>query len=166
MKALVSPADIKRAREAAEAAVVGAYGPMDVKGEQLCWEGRIARGQEKASELIAAGAVTREQIEAILDDFVHQYKLAEAEARRLQDVYFDLCQKAGTAPQIFSRPACPCRYCTERVDWSAVENYKRAVATVLDSQFADNEAIQLARAMAELCASRRIAVTITIEGDR
>ncbi len=159
----VSEKDLKLAREAVEAALKEAYAPNHKVGdEMLCWEGRITNTVDKADGMIKAGKITRETVDSLLNDFTRHYNNAVASVQESIDRYVALCEKAKVKPIVFTRPSCPCRFCKERSTYTTVEKYKRAIMDVVESNFQDNEALQLARHFAELCNASGVTVTINM----
>jgi len=137
MKTNISNAQIGMARSKAEAALVKAYGPMDVSGEQTCWEGRIARAVTKAQDLIDTGKLTSAQARSLISDFEQQYWTALALARAAQDEYYSLCNQANVAYQPLLRPHCPCPTCAERIQMELNEEYRRALQSMHESKAND-----------------------------
>lgn len=159
----VSEKDLQLAREAVEAALQEAYAPIHKVGnEMLCWEGRITNTVDKADALIKGGKLTQETVYGLLEDFRQNYDRSVATVQQNIDRYVDLCQKAGVKAKVFTRPACGCRFCKDRVTYTTVEQYKRAIMDVVDSGFQDNEALALARHFADLCSASGVTVTINM----
>ena len=162
MKANISPRQIEASRKKAEAALLKAYGPMDVSGKQLCWEGRIAQAQEKAQSIIDAGKMTREQVAKLISDFEQQYWTDLAAARTAQDDYFALCQQAKTDAQPFPRPYCHCPTCVDRVAMQFDEDYRRALQTLHES-LASDESVNQVRAILLQCQQANINLKLPME---
>ena len=159
MKNIVSKAQLQRAEDAVNQALLAAYGPMDVQGEQLCWEGRIRRAVEKADELINSGKLTRDKVQGIIDGFQHEYDEALHTARKAQDTYFDLCKQATVAPKRFQRPQCPCAACAERIRYEAADGLEQAVQAMLES-FTD-DTVATARRWWQQC--QKLGVTVELD---
>lgn len=159
MKNTVSKAQLQRTEDAVNQALLAAYGPMNVQGEQLCWEGRIRRAVEKADELINSGKLTREKVVGIIDGFQQEYNAALHDARKAQDEYFDLCKQAGITPKRFQRPQCPCNACKERIRYEAADGLEQAMQAMLES-FTD-DTVSTARRWWQQC--QELGVTLELD---
>lgn len=126
-----SKADIKRAEDAVNQTLMAAYAPMEVGGEQLCWEGRIDRAIERSGDLVQSGKLTQEQVRGIIDGFVAEYKSATSASMKAENEYCDLCKAAGIAPKHFQRPHCPCTSCAKRIRYRAATDLENALAEML-----------------------------------
>lgn len=161
MRNLVSQAQIKAARENAQQALNAAYAPLEsVKDAKVCWEGRMARAVEKADELISAGKKTKEEMNAIINDFGKQYELAVAAAHAAVNEYALICKQGGIEAQVLIRPLCPCQTCAQRVRRQTMEEYYRAVATCTEKGF-DDESVSHAKTWAAKC--RDMGITLKLE---
>lgn len=128
----VSKAQIDKARQALETALKAAYGPMDVNGKALCWDGRIAQAVEKANDLITSGKLTKDKVESIIAGFQAEQRKALAAVTTAHDEYVKLCNQASITPQLPQRPQCPCEVCGATVRHQAAEELQRAIAAMLE----------------------------------
>jgi len=130
---------------------------MSVNGEMICWEGRITNAVLKADNLIKTGKLSKEQVNAIITDFEQKFDDAVANAVKARDEYWCICKKTGVEPQTYTRPACPCPLCAERIRHQAAEEARRAVMTVIETEF-DNAAVNLAKQLIQYCKQQNITV--------
>ena len=128
----VSKAQLQRAEDALRKALDAAYGPMDVNGEQLCWDGRIHRAATMANDLISSGKLTKEKVESIIDGFQAEQRKALAAVGTAHDEYVKLCKQASITPKLPERPQCPCSTCADTLRYQAAESLQTAIAAMLE----------------------------------
>lgn len=128
----VSKAQLQRAEDALRKALDAAYGPMDVNGKSLCWDGRIAQAVEKANGLISSGKLTKDKVDSIIAGFQLEQRKATAAVTVAHEEYIKLCADAGIDPQLPQRPQCPCSTCADMMRYQAAEALMAAIAAMLE----------------------------------